>query len=594
MLISEMKARVEPILQHMWVRVGALILLAIGLSLVMYWPAVASYPSTASGDGQYTQRLVEAGKVSIYRYHELPLWNPFECAGVPLWDEPESIIAAPLIFLLQPLSSTLTMRVWNIAHHVAGFVCMWLFSRCDMRLSRGASLVASTVFALSLAHARQYGGGHAALVGFLYAPLALLLWRRATSDLRFAIGLGILFAWTFYEGGGYPVSDLGLLLVIESFVRVNRGNFVGLFKSAAVAIGAFISVGAARLLPVIDQLRHHTRPLGTEADAITRSVLFSMFFSRPHEGRVPGQEYRWSEYNCYIGWILGGLALLGIIMSVRNRTWFCVVGACIFVIMMGHFSRWAPWHLLKEYVFPWKSMRVPSRFRLIFILFVGGWVGVAVDGLPLLVLRRFGQRAGAAVRKAVLVIAFIGAGDALSVSTATIALLFKAAPTTVVRPSPDLFIGGRMAPFLDQPRQNQGRVRCWEEWNFTAGAPVWEGDVPQAKAQGQEVIVEKVSRTQNTFTIDVDAKEPGRVKVNSPYERGWRTDFGTIASDRNLLVVDVPAGRAQIHLKYWPHGLTAGFVITVFSVSAVVGFFVWDLRRRRAALDGGARPATTA
>lgn len=591
-----MTVRFERYLQPLWVRLVSLTLLALGLSVYMYWPAVITYPLTAWGDGQYTQRFIEAGKVSISRYHELPLWNPYECAGLPLWDEPESIVAAPLMLLMQPLSATLTMRLWNVLHHAAGFVGMWLFSRHDLRLSRGATLVASTVFALTLGHTRQYGGGHAALVGFLFAPLALFLWRRAERDVRFAIGLGVLFAWTFYEGGGYPIPHLGLVLAFETLTRLNRRSALGIVRSGAVTVVTFVTVAAARLLPVVDQLLHHTRPLAEETDTIPLKLLGAMFFAHPHEGRIPGQQYALGEYNTYIGVVLGVLVLCGILLSMRDRKWFFAVGVFVFALMMGHFARWAPWHLLREYLFPWKSMRVPSRFRLIFILFVAGWVGFAVDRLPPFLSRRLGHRIGAAARTAVLGIALIGAGDALGISSTTLESIYRSAPESVVTPGPRLFIGGRttLAPFIDQPRQNQGRVGCWEEWNFTAGAPVWEGDVPQAKAAGDEVVVESVSRTQNTFTIDVDAKAPGRVLVNSPYERGWRTDVGTIANDRKLLVVDVPAGRAQIHLKYWPHGLTAGFALTAFGIATVVGFFVWDSRRRRAAHPSATGDPSTA
>ena len=214
-----MSERGPGFLRPLWVRALGLSALALVLSLYMYGGALWTYPATQGGDGQFFHRLVEAGKVSLSRYHELPLWNAYECGGVPLWDNPQSVVAAPLMLLMQGLSTTITMRLWYVLHHAAGFVCMWLFSRHDLRLSRGASLVSSTLFALTVAHASQYAGGHAALVGFLYAPLALLLWRRAESDARSAVGLGLLFAWTFYEGGVYPVPHMVLMLAFETLMR---------------------------------------------------------------------------------------------------------------------------------------------------------------------------------------------------------------------------------------------------------------------------------------------------------------------------------------------------------------------------------------
>lgn len=569
----------EGLLRPIWLRVAGLALLACGLALYLYWPSMATYPALPWGDGQYTHRLVEAAKVSVRRYHELPLWDPFECAGRPLWDEPESIVAAPLMFLMQPLSTTVTMRLWNILHHVTGFICMWLLARHELRLSRGAALVASTVFSLTLANVGQYVGGHAALVGMLHAPLAILFWRRAETDLRFAVGLGLLLAWTFLEGGGYPAAYIGLMLAIETLIRLRPSRGLSILKGGETALVTFVAVGAARVLPVIDQLAHHKRALASENDALSLRTLCDMYLARTHEWKVPGQAYVWPEYSAYLGAILVALALVGVVLSLRDYAWFAALGMSIFLLMLGHFSRWAPWHLLKGHVFPFRSMRVPSRFRLLFALFLGGWAGFAVDRIPAVVARWIGFRTRTAVRTAVLGVALIGAGDALSIAMTRVASAYTEPPEKAVDASPRLFIGGQLAQFVDQPKQNQGRVNCWEEWNFTEGAPVWQGDVPQAKAESDDVTVRSVSRTQNTFTIDVEAKGPSRVRVNTPWERGWRTDVGKIAQDHKLLVVDVPAGPSQIHLKYWPHGLTLGFLLTGFGTVAAVAFIVLESRK---------------
>lgn len=170
-------------------------------------------------------------------------------------------------------------------------------------------------------------------------------------------------------------------------------------------------------------------------------------------------------------------------------------------------------------------------------------------------------------------------------ASTVVATRFSSPAETRVVPSTRLYFGGNdMAAFLDQPRQNRGRLDCWDEWNFTAGAPQWTGDVPQAKARDANVVVEVANRTQNTFTIDVDAKAAGRVLVNVPYDRGWRTNVGEAVNENKLLVIDVPAGRHRIKLEYWPHGLTAGLFLTAIGGAAVIAFFVRDRRPRRARL----------
>jgi hypothetical protein len=560
-------------------RAIGLVMLALGLSVVMYWPALASYPISQGGDGPMFHRMVEAGKVSLSRYHELPLWNAYECGGAPLWANPESIVSAPLILLMQPLNTTVTMRVWYVVHHAMGFLAMWLFSRHELRLSRGASLAASVIFSLTVAHGSQYAGGHAALVGFLYAPAALLLWRRAENDARFAVGLGLLFAWMFYEGAPYPVPHITLLLVAETFTRVwPPRRALAVVKSGAIFGGVFLSVSAARLLPVLGQLREHPRLIVNETDALSWQTVTDIYLAKVHEWRF-SQVYVWGEYIGYVGILVVALCLVGILFTRREEAWYVAVAALFFALMLGHFAAYAPWHVLNTYVFPWKSMRVPVRFRLILLLFIAGWVGMAVDRLPPLVARWFGAKVGGRARVVMLGLALIGAGDALGYSSDVVRTKFDGPIAQPVAPSARLHFGGaQMAGFIDQPRQNRGRLECWGEWNFTAGAPQWQGDVPQARSSDPNVVVEVANRTQNTFTIDVDAKAPGRVLVNVPYDAGWRTNWGEVENENKLLVVDVPAGRGRIELKYWPAGLTLGFVLSALGLAASLAFL---FRRRR-------------
>jgi hypothetical protein len=569
-------------------RVGrtlGLVLLALGLSVVMYWPALANYPVSQGGDGPMFHRMVEAAKVSWSRYHELPLWNAYECGGAPLWANPESIVSAPLILVMQPFNTTVTMRVWYVVHHAMGFIAMWLFSRHELRLSRGASLAASVIFALTVAHGSQYAGGHAALVGFLYAPAALLLWRRAENDARFAVGTGLLFAWMFYEGAPYPVPHITLLLLAETLTRLwpwRRALLVA--KSGAIFGGVFVSVSAARLFPVIDQLREHPRLIVNETDALTWKTVVDIYLEKVHEWRF-NQVYVWGEYIGYVGILVVLLCLVGILFTRVEEAWYAAVAALFFALMIGHFARYAPWHVLNGYIFPFKSMRVPVRFRLILLLFIAGWVGMAVDRLPPLVARHFGAKVGGRARVVMLALALIGAGDALGYSTDVVRTKFDGPVAQPVVPAVRLTMGGaNMAGFIDQPRQNRGRLECWGEWNFTAGAPQWQGDVPQARSTDPNVTVEVANRTQNTFSIDIDAKAPGRVLVNVPFDRGWRTTWGEVKNQDKLLVVDVPAGRKRIELKYWPNGLTLGFVVSALGLAASLAF----LFRRRVA-----RPATT-
>lgn len=566
-------------------------LLSLLVSVLLWSAAIAAYPATQSGDGQYFHRILEIVHVEVLRYHELPLWNPFECGGVPLWDSPEMPAASPLAFLTLGMSATKTMWVWYIVHTAIGFAGMWLLARREFGVTRYAAFAASCLFALAVGHTTQYGGGHATLAPFYFFPLCLFLWRKAENSVDAAVWLGLVYAFTMFEGGAYALVMTSLFLAVEivlrAFTGITKERVLRAFRAAAVVSVVTFTVSAARLLPVVDQLRRFSRDLAPETDFIQWQTLFAMFFQRQHAWGVPGQHYVWPEYASYWGYVTIALVIVGLLVAGFEHFWFFLLAVLCFALMMGHYSPYAPWSLLKH-VFPFDSMRVPSRFRLYLACFIAMFVGLAVDKLPQK-LRAFGAgpRAVEVSRTLLVCFAIFAAGDVFAVSHETVTQKWVGPAETTPVPSPRLYLEGPgLAPFLDQPKQNRGRLACADSWPYVAGGPLWTGDLPQARSNDPNAVVENVSRTPNTFTIDVDVKATAKVQVNTPYEVGWRTSVGRTLNEHKLLVLELPPGRHRVKVWYWPRGLSAGLVLTALGLVGSLAYLfrgrirVW-LRERR-------------
>ncbi|MCL2776631.1 MAG: hypothetical protein FWD73_01410 [Polyangiaceae bacterium] len=562
-------ARERP-LSPSWLRLACISALGLVLTMAL-WPVLfRHYPGSGGGDGVFFFRMIEAGKVSLLRWHELPLWNPYECGGVPLWDNPQSIAASPLVLLLTSASTAATIGAWIILHVTAGFVGLWLLSRSELGLSRGAAFVASCLFAFGLPISNHLGGGHTAFAGFVYSPLALLFWRRAEVDVRYAVGLGLLVALMFYEGGVYAPALIALMLAAETLTRLSSvRRALHVFRAGVVVVVVAGCVAAARLLPVIDQIAHYKRQLDAETDFVDWQMLKDMYLDRWHALHTPPHAYVWGEYVAYIGVIVLVFAMAGLLLSITRETWFFVTALIVFALMLGNFAHLAPWTLLRTYVPPFPSLRVPSRFRLLFVMFIAGYAGIAVDRLPIFLVRIFGSRPlTRAAGVAIACVALFGAGDVASHAVDVINTQWDGPLPGAVTPSAQLFLGGPgIAQFIDQPRQNRGRLECWEEWAPHAGAPLWTGNVPQARSEGDKAHIENVSRTQNSFTIEVRADEPTTILLNTSFARGWRTSVGRTRAQNHELVVDVPAGHHTVRVWYWPVGLTAGFWVTGVSLA---------------------------
>jgi hypothetical protein len=567
---------------------------ALAASLYAWWPMLAAYPAAQGGDGPPYQKTLEAAVVSVTRYREFPFWNAYECGGLPLWDNPQAPIGAPLAWPMFFVNTTATMAAWYVVHSALGVLCMWRFARELLGLTHAASFVAGLAWAFSGFHQQHYSGGHFTFVPFLYFPLAWLLWVRAWDSLRDAVYLGLLVAWMFYEGAVYPLPHLVLVLATCTVTGLaarradlRSGAFWRRFLVAAVVVAVVgAGVAAARLLPVLDQLRSRTRPIGGETDALQWATLRDMFLARSHGRFVLGQTYVWPEYGAYLGPILVALAIVGAGLGAVAHAELLVVLVVCALLMGGHFAEWAPWHLLKGHVFPFKEMRVPSRFRAEVAMVLAAFVGVAIDRLG--VVRVASARDGARMtnlRAAVLGVALLGVGDMMGVGLDWFAQCFTSPALVAQEPSPRLYFGGPgLAPNMsDQPRQNRGRLACWDEWGWGQGAPLWEGDEPQARALTESLRVVAVSRTQNTFTLEVDAPTGGEVLLNATYDRQWQSEVGAPADHRGALKVSVPPGQHRFVVRYRPRSFAKGLAVTLLTSLGVVAFFVRARRRPSAA-----------
>jgi hypothetical protein len=550
---------------------------------------LAAYPHNQGGDGPLFQEVIEAARVSWGHWHELPLWNPYQCGGVPLWDNPEGLGAAPTMWIFLPFGTTRAIELWFITHVLAAFVSMWIFARRDLRLTAPASIFAASVWAFCGYFEEHLSGGHLSWVAFAYLPLGLFLWRRAEKDARFAIGLGMLVALEMHEGATYALPHMVVLLGAETLTRAwPPRRLLHIARAGAIVGVVALCLSATRTLPVLDQLRSHTRELGDETDALQWSTLKEMFIARSHSRGVAGQQYVWPEFAAYVGPFVLALAVVGLFVGGLESMWLIALFAFSFALMLGHADKYAPWTVLKAHLYPFKEMRVPSRFNAAVTMFIAIFAAIAVDRISQRT-RRFVRsvRVSDGVRLALLVIAFMSVGDIMAIGIDRCFGEFVGAPSNdTIAVSPRLYIAeSGLAQFTDQPTQGLARTECWGEWSFHKDAKVWLGDVPQARAEDAAAAsVAHVVRTQNTFRFDVEARQPTRILLDTAYDHGWRTNVGAItAFDDDLLALDVPAGSNHVVVKYWPHGLTLGMWLTSLSTIGIAAFFVWDARRRRRA-----------
>ena len=181
-------------------------------------------------------------------------------------------------------------------------------------------------------------------------------------------------------------------------------------------------------------------------------------------------------------------------------------------------------------------------------------------------------------------LALVSVGDVFGTASSIVASKFDGPREWPMVISKRLYVDTESVNFIDQPRQNRARLPCWDEWGFTAGAPLWLGDVPQARPTDARAVVQQVLRTQNTFELDVNVpQDETEILLNSAWDRGWRTSNGRVFERQKQLVLWLPKGHHHVRVYYWPIGLTAGFAVTAVGSFVILLGLVghWRGRRRR-------------
>ena len=455
-----------PFVQPTWLRAVGLVALALLVSTFAEWPILAQYPHTQGHDGEFVQEMLEAARVAWVRYHELPLWNPYQCGGVPLWDNPQGMGALPVFWPLVVLggNTTVAMDLWYVLHAVAGFVSMYLLARYDLRLSRDASLVSAGMWAFCGAHVQRICGGHFAFTPFLLLPLALLLCaaprRPAQGDRRRPRRDACVH-------GRRRLRDR----VLRPHPRVRDAD------ARVVATGALAAhrdcCGPRRRDGGVPPrgAAHSGRvpgpgPLAAPGSGDGRAQVVDGQGDVPRtdaRARGRGTGVRLGEYADYVGPVLLGLSVLGAVIGGVERAWLLLLVAWTFALMSGHESPWAPWSLMKAHVFPFKEMRVPSRFNLPLTVFLAAFAGVAIDRVGEIARRVSGSARNCPPRARVRPRARAHRRrrrHRLCQRRQTSS--FGNAPLANPEPASRLYLGGPgQAAFVDLPEQNRAWTGCW-------------------------------------------------------------------------------------------------------------------------------------
>lgn len=266
------------------------------LLLVFFAPVLGEKSSFVYRDAAHFYHPLFQWTAERWSAGEVPLWNPYENAGLPLVGEATSSVFYPgkLIFAL-PFDYTLLYNFYIVGHvALAALAAFWLARQWS------ASVLAAGIAGLSYAFSGSVlfqTCNVVFLVGAAWLPVAMLLADRALGQgsVRSAIALGAVLALMVLGGDPQMAYNAGLLAALYAIVlwraalgdmreadaSKSRGLAAGWRAGLlAIAAGVGILLSAVQILPALEASRLSARGI---YDSPRNLFELVSFFASPSE-----------------------------------------------------------------------------------------------------------------------------------------------------------------------------------------------------------------------------------------------------------------------------------------------------------------------
>lgn len=419
------------VVRRIWILGATLAVFALA-SLLFYWPALFggkillpldnlwTMPPWVGPPGQVSHNLLISDMIlqnypwklilqQALRQRELPLWNPYEMAGLPYLATGQTAVLYPLSWLFLVLGPLRAFGWYSALHQFLAAGLTYLFLR-RLGVGRVGAMAAGFTFAfcffLTVSYIWPMVLGSAiwlplalwSLVGLAQAVENRKISRALAIDLPIgvaAIALGVLgghLEITFYAT--FAVGLYALFVAGRFWLRAGRGPSGRFFALACVVIGLGVTLASIQMLPFLGVLQSNNRQGDTTYQQVISyalphrqvlGLLMPDFFGNPathtyfdlttlkrtpvgdnalHQPTDPPHTIFWGTKNYveaggYVGVVPIVLALAGIFLASHRDRWFFIGLATVSVLL----AFGTPLYALIYYGLPFFSqLRTPFRW----------------------------------------------------------------------------------------------------------------------------------------------------------------------------------------------------------------------------------------
>lgn len=400
----KIKLSITNIKSVLWRKQTGLYLLFMLPILLFFYQYLATGNKIQMGDFDYYAQQYEAMRISILKYHQFPLWNPWLSGGIPLFANPQFGLFSIQALLVIIFGTVYGMKLAFVFYAICGFWGMFVLGRKLLGATVIRSALVSYIWTFS-----GFFAGHT-ISHFTFASFFLLPWLiyfLSARNKKFSwLWLGVVVSIIIQSSVHYALLMMGLSVALYFFItllsvgfsndlltfrlRLSRNDLMFAIKSGLIVL----ILSGYRFYVTYKYQANNPRvsELLDEAPHSIGLLLKSMFLPIGSLiKKYPNTMWGWGEYSMYIG-MATGLALLYCLALVLyrlvrrnqkpliiNRSFIIpilILGLIGVALAMGDYGTLSPFHLLR--LLPgFTQTRVPSRWLIItvfsLLVFLMAW-----------------------------------------------------------------------------------------------------------------------------------------------------------------------------------------------------------------------------
>ena len=563
-------------------------LAVVAVAATLVQPASWAHPY----DWRYFESLLEVARRTVAWYHQMPLWNPYQCGGEVLLANPQSEVASPTFLFTLLFGTAVGIKLSLVVYWFCAFDGGFRLAR-HHGLSTAASMLGAVLYGGTGWLALHVASGHSNFASAALFPYLLLFYRRALDEREWVIPLGAIAAWIVALGGTSTPAMAAVLLATMATVDVVQRRSSAPYQVLLLGAASALVIGAMRILPATQFAFDHPRQ-AWETDANSIWQILVNGFRWQGLSPVAGKRYWFHEYCWRMSFVVIPLAAWALYAKRATRRYW-VLAVVAGSIVAGAAIPYGPWWLLKHLPL-YRDLRVPSRYSILLVLAVAMLAAGAFDEL----LARLKDHRRRTLIAAVVIVA--AAGECLAFDWFCFRNTFTMKPRVAVEGTPFYQEQGEWRVMMDHILAGHGAIGCDEEAPLQRALQLDLGaDKPQVKLAPGAGQLGVVTWTPNRVDVEVDLPAPQRVLFNQNWNEHWKTSAGVVvrdgpkvARDRDggRLAVDAPAGKYTLVLRYRPTSFVLGAIVSGVGMPLLFVTFVVIRRRRRSAGPSSSTPAS--